>query len=389
MKNSVPGAVIIEGHVQGLSNTRSLGEIGIPVYVVDVRKCIASGSRYCKKFFICPDFQSEDFIEFLIDIAKRENLNGWVMIPSNDHIVINLAKNKARLEQYYKVITSELPVIENIYDKAALLKIASHQNIPVPVTQYFESESESILTQLRYPVLTKGRNGLTFYKTFKKKAFLSNNEDELRKHLKIIALKYKLSATFTQEMIPFYEGNKTVSFTAFCDNGEIKTYWMGVKIREHPFRFGTATFAKSVYVQECLDQSKPLLKALKYTGVCEVEYIKDPRSDEYKLIEINARTWLWVGLAKACGVNYAKIIYDFANGRDIKYPSFYDFNKYWLNPITDTVYSLTSILKRKLSLIEYLKSFRKISIVDALFIKNDLRPGFNYLFNLSSICRKR
>ena len=29
------GAVIIEGHVQGLSNTRSLGEAGIPVIVAN------------------------------------------------------------------------------------------------------------------------------------------------------------------------------------------------------------------------------------------------------------------------------------------------------------------------------------------------------------------
>ncbi len=32
---SKPGAIIIEGHVQGLSNVRSLGEAGIPVFVID------------------------------------------------------------------------------------------------------------------------------------------------------------------------------------------------------------------------------------------------------------------------------------------------------------------------------------------------------------------
>ena len=35
------GAIVIEGHVQGLSNTRSLGELGIPVYVLDVSHCLA------------------------------------------------------------------------------------------------------------------------------------------------------------------------------------------------------------------------------------------------------------------------------------------------------------------------------------------------------------
>lgn len=29
------GAIVIEGHVQGLSNARALGELGIPVYPDD------------------------------------------------------------------------------------------------------------------------------------------------------------------------------------------------------------------------------------------------------------------------------------------------------------------------------------------------------------------
>lgn len=29
------GAIIIEGHVQGLSNKQSLGDRGIPVYIID------------------------------------------------------------------------------------------------------------------------------------------------------------------------------------------------------------------------------------------------------------------------------------------------------------------------------------------------------------------
>ena len=70
-----PGAIIIEGHVQGLSNTRSLGEIGIPVIVVDKVNCIARYSKYCTKFFICPDFITDEFAEFLIDLAIKENLN--------------------------------------------------------------------------------------------------------------------------------------------------------------------------------------------------------------------------------------------------------------------------------------------------------------------------
>jgi hypothetical protein len=138
--------------------------------------------------------------------------------------------------------------------------------------------------------------------------------------------------------------------------GEIKAYWMGEKIREHPIRFGTATFAKSMNAEPCLTQSRKLLKALNYTGVCEVEYLRDPGDGQYKLIEINARTWLWVGLARACGVDFAKMAYAYVNGMAQPYPETYETGVCWINPWTDTAYAGKAILQGHLSLRTYLDS---------------------------------
>jgi D-aspartate ligase len=389
LKQNIPGAVIIEGHVQGLSNTRSLGEAGIPVYVVDKEKCIARHSKYCTKFFLCPDFNSEEFVTFMIDLAKSENIPGWVLIPSNDHAVYTISKHKKDLEKYYKVITPELEIVSNIYDKSRLLSLAENLGLPIPITQYFSASDEVISSTLKFPVLTKGRNGLSFFRAVKRKAFLANNEKELRSQLNYIKEKYPLNGTFTQELISSDGSNKTISFTAFCIKGEIKTYWMGVKLREHPIQFGTATFAKSVYVENCYQQSIPLLKALNYTGVCEVEFLLDPRTKEYKLIEINARTWLWVGLAKACGVDYTKIIYDYLNEKKIIYPQSYKKDIVWINPVSDLIYSILSLIKGKLSFKNYFTSVTGTKITNALFTKNDMKPGFSYMFKIFYFLKNR
>lgn len=383
------GAIIIEGHVQGLSNTRSLGEAGIPVYVVDKSNCIARYSRYCKKFFRCPDFKKDEFADFLIELAVIEKIKNWVLIPSNDHAVYTLSKHKARLEVHYKVITPSLEVIDNIYDKLRLLDIAQQQGVPVPVTQNFLSEDDPVAGGLRFPVITKGRNGLSFYRALHKKAMLAADESELRHQLKLIGSKYPIGETFTQELIPFDGSNKTISFTAFCVEGEIKAHWTGVKLREHPLRFGTATFAQSILCKECSRQSAPLLKALNYTGVCEVEYLFDPRDTKYKLIEINARTWLWVGLAKACGVDYAKMIYYFVNGYETHYPTSYALGMNWLNPISDSVFAIIALYKGSLKPGQYIDSVFKGQKVNAIFAKGDLNPGFAYFFNLLSFLKQR
>jgi predicted ATP-grasp superfamily ATP-dependent carboligase len=171
--------------------------------------------------------------------------------------------------------------------------------------------------------------------------------------------------------------------------GVIKAHWAGVKLREHPLRFGTATFAQSIYSEECYRQSIPLLKVLNYTGVCEVEYLFDPRDGKYKLIEINARTWLWVGLAKSCGIDYAKMIYNHVNGIQVDFPTNYQTGVTWINPASDTIYALKSMVLGKLKPANYFKSLYKGNNINALFTDSDWKPGFAYLFNVITFLTQR
>jgi predicted ATP-grasp superfamily ATP-dependent carboligase len=341
------GAVIIEGHVQGLANTRSLGKAGIPVIVIDKGSCVAASSRYCQSFFICPDYQEESFIDFIIELAQSENLANWVLIPSNDHAVYNISKNLQRIKDYYKTTIPSIDIIDQIYNKANLLNLADSLNVPIPETYYFNDTSDILISELKYPVLTKGKTGLSFYKRLKRKAFLSNDRKELIGHLEIIKKELPLEETFSQELIPFDGNNKTISLAAFCIDGEIKTYWMGVKLREHPIQFGTATYTESVFEEDCLKESKVLLKELNYTGVCEVEFLKDPRDSQFKLIEINARTWLWVGHAIANGINFPLYIYNYLNDVNISYPTQYELGLKWRNPFSDVILHHWHYLKEK------------------------------------------
>jgi predicted ATP-grasp superfamily ATP-dependent carboligase len=375
-----PGAVVIEGHVQGLSNLRILAKAGIPTVVVDKGDCIARYSKYCRGFYRSPEYIDDSFADFLLDLAKKENLHGWLLMPSNDHAVYSLAKHQQRLEMVYKFLIPPIETYAKIYDKSRLLTLAQELGIPIPKTAYFSTSTlESV--NLSFPVLTKGKTGLSFYKKFGKKAIVAKDYQELQRCLRQIEKTIPLSETFTQEIIPFDGSNRTVSFTAFCVNGEIKTFWMGAKLREHPLQFGTATFCESVFEQACLDHSVPLLRALNYTGVCEIEYLRDPRDGQFKLIELNARTWLWVGLAAACGVEFPLYVYNYVNGIPSIYPTDYPVGMRWRNFWTDTVFSMQAILTGKLRVSEYLKSLQGEGLIDAVRDKDDPSP-----FRIMTLC---
>lgn len=382
------GAIIIEGHVQGLANTRALGEAGIPVVVVDRNNCLARYSRYCTGFFYSPDFNSDDLSVFLLDLAHREGLAGWLLLPSNDHAVHTISRNRESLAAVFRLTTPGTEVIDLIYDKKNLLDLASAKGISIPATCYFKGPDEPIPADLRFPVITRGRFGLTFYKAMKAKALFAGNEEELRAQLRHISSVYRLEDTLTQTVIPFDGTNRTVSFTAFCTDGEIRSFWAGWKLREHPWRFGTATYAESIGCGECLAPTALLLKNLNYTGVCEVEYIRDPGDGSFRLIEMNARTWLWVGLARACGVDYALMAYRHVNGLDFSYPVDYLKGVKWINYLTDTWFSLGAIATGRLKLREYFASMSGKRI-PAVFSGRDPLPSLALIMLSFYIARKR
>lgn len=383
-RTNKPGVIIIEGHVQGLANTRLLGRKGLPVIVVDKDDCIARYSKYCQAYYKCPDYFGDEFADFLLKLHRAFDLQNWLLLPSNDHAVHTIARNKVRLSECFKIITEDLDVINSIYNKRKLLEIAERAGIPIPATIMPESENPQQV-DLRYPILIKGNQGLSFYKKFKHKAVMLGNPNELVQVWHGALKGAEPHEYFIQEVIPY--DHKTVSVTVFVVKGEVHAYWMGVKLREHPVTFGTATCCQSVFEEDMLIQSKQLMKVLGYTGVCEIEWLRDSRDGLPKLIEINARTWLWVGLAAICGVDYPNMIYDYVHSGRLPSAIKYTVGIIWLNLYTDIVYSLLRIIKRIDSPKTVFRTYRRFT--EAMWDWKDPIPFFKYASLMGRFIKSR
>jgi predicted ATP-grasp superfamily ATP-dependent carboligase len=386
LKKKQSGALIIEGHVQGLANTRALGEMGIPVIVIDKNNCIARYSKYCQKYYKCPEYNSEDFIPFLTTLADKENIRGWSLIPSNDHIVYNLSKNKQQISAFFKTMVPDFDLLMKIYDKYIFLKHAENAGIPVPVTHILQETDKR--ESLPYPVLVKGREGLSFFKNTGKKGIIADSYTELLKIKADITKKIALDKILIQEIIPYHNSTDVWSFTAFAVNGETKTFWIGRKLREHPARFGTATLAVSAYDENVENFGKKVIKNLNFNGVCEIEFIKDKRDDSFKLIEMNPRTWLWVGLAKYCGIDYACYIYEHLNNIKSIYPVDFKKDIKWQNFWTDLFFSGRALFKRELSFRDY-SAGKQGEIIQAVYDKRDILPFVMMTLMLPYLMLKR
>jgi D-aspartate ligase len=125
-----------------------------------------------------------------------------------------------------------------------------------------------------------------------------------------------------------------------------------------------------------MDLAVRLLKALNYRGIGCVEFKRDPRDGQAKLIEINARAVRTTGIARAAGVDLAWIAYHDLTSTSRPEPVFnYIVPMRWIH-LQDETQAAVDLLMRagKMGLWEWLRIFHG-RIVVAEWAWDDLRPG--------------
>ena len=140
----------------------------------------------------------------------------------------------------------------------------------------------------------------------------------------------------------------------------------GHKLRQHPPRFGHVSMAVSKWVPELAEAGLRLLSELGYHGVSQVEFKRDPRDGRYRLMEVNARHWMWHSLATACGVNLSLAAYRDAVGDPYMSARQVDGLK-WVVSLTDARDAFARWRRGDEKLWPWLKSYRGVR-VDGLLL---------------------
>ena len=383
------GVVINDGNFQGLGLLRSLGSQNVPVYVLDTGHCIARYSRYATKYLKCPGIREEArFLEFLLNLAEKDNLKGWLVYPNCDETVCFLARHRERLSEYYRVTTPPWEIVRYAYDKMLTYKLAEEIGIPIPATHYPADVEELHRLEIRFPAIIKPSVKEPFYSRTKKKAILVENEQQLIDEFTWAAeLTNKAQVLMVQELIPG-KTDGLFSVGSLSRDGELLARIVAQRPRQHPMDFGHATtFAKTVAISELEDMAGKILAAIRYSGLSEVEFMFDPRDGKYKLIEINARPWGWHTLAIGAGVDLPYLSYLDMLGEEIKYNGYIPGVK-WIRLVTDIPTVFSEISKGRMKLTEYLDSFKGKKQY-AVWSLEDPLPFFMELALLPYLWKKR
>lgn len=179
----------------------------------------------------------------------------------------------------------------------------------------------------------------------------------------------------------YVEGDGYGYFAIFDSAGEPAAEFGHRRLREYPVSGGPSTLCESVADPRLMDLGRRMLHALDWRGVAMVEFKRDHRSGEYKLLEINPRFWGSLPLALQCGINFPLYQVQLAMGGPVKTDGSYEVGAKMRFLLTDLLAVRQQWRQTRSPGLfwRYLKELADLSIDDGIFAWDDPRPFFTYL----------
>ena len=389
MKNSAHvGIVMLGGDFQALGAVRSLAVKGVPVYLVDYELGICRYSRFVKKRVLINGLLNPDlFADKLIDLARRENVKGWVLMPNNDELIKLLSINMEKLDKWYKIPVPNWEVVKLFYFKNNAYRLAEQISIPVPTIYRGQNLEEFLSQNLSYPIVLKPAYKEKYYPITKKKAIRVNDENQFVQEYNAMSSIIDPSEIVVQEFLD--GGPKNLySYVGFFSGDRFDVGMAARRLRQHPMDFGHATtYAVSVDIPTLRDMAERLLCEMGFFGIAEVEFMYDEKVDQFKFIEINGRIWGWHTLAKAAGVNVPYAAWQYMIGAEIDSTE-PKIDVKWIRLLTDIPTVVKEICGGRMRVKDYFRSIKGKKEFAVFSIKDPL-PFFMEIFHVPYLWWKR
>jgi D-aspartate ligase len=368
-----PAIALQASLANGLGIIRDLGRESVPMLALDANpRALGFRSRYAAgRVIVDPKLDEEEFVSSMLEIGRQLPRRA-VVFPTHDEYVWAVSRHAERLEPYFIIPFSRWDVMEAVADKEEQLEAASRAGIDTPRTAFVRSPAdlEAAADEIGFPSIFKPADALAFKERFGRQVLEIPSADALREAYERVR---DCGTLLLQEIVPGGD-EELYTLGSYLDaESRPLAVFTGRKLRQHPRRFGSCNVAESVWLAHVADAGLRLLRELHYHGVSQVEFKRDPRDGRFRLIEINARHWLWHSLATVCGVNISYAAY-----RDVTGAPFFaraqDEGPRWVLTLRDTYDSALDIWRGELTAGEWLSSLRGRR-VDGLLSFRDPIPG--------------
>jgi D-aspartate ligase len=382
------GALVLGADYRALGVVRSLGRRGVPVWVLKERaEPLAAFSRYVQRSLPWPAGGDDARVAFLGELAETHSLAGWALVPTADETAALVARHHAALARHFVHTSPSWETVRWAYDKRLTYELAERVGVPCPRTAYPRSAEEAAALDLGFPAVVKPAVKESFNALTAAKAWRVDDRAQLAARFAEACTLVDPEVLMVQELVPG-GGETQFSYAALCIDGEPVAWLTARRTRQYPADFGRAsTYVETMECPEIVEPSARLLREIRFNGLIEVEYKRDPRDGVLKVLDMNPRVWGWHTLCGRAGVDFPHLLWRLVSGEQVA-PARGRSGVGWLRLTTDTPTALKELGARRLAVREYIRSLRRPR-ESAIFAWDDPVPGLSELPVLAYVLGRR
>lgn len=320
--NETQGALI--SAIDTASSTaaiRSLGKAGLRTVVIsEHRNPPGFRSKYCDERIRVPSPNTDlsGYEQALLTLARREDVQ--TILPFREADIYILSRNREYFESHLGTPWPRLEILRQVQDRIKLRDIAATAGVAQPHTKTLEN-----WTDWNRPCIVKPRYTMhapeyeaeftTPMVEMGSTRYLQPGEkpdsDEIQREMGHTPL--------VQEFVPTTD---EYGFFALYDSGKPVATFQHRQRRGWKYAGGPSAYRESVSIPALENAGRALLNELDWHGVAMVEFLRDPESDQFKLMEINPRFWSSLPFTIQAGVDFPSLYWRQATGKSVDQPRY-------------------------------------------------------------------
>jgi D-aspartate ligase len=292
MTARMPVTVLRAGAHGPLGIVRSLGRLGVPVYVVDPdRRAPARTSRYCRGGFVCeldparPDAAVRDLVHVGRAIGSRS-----ILVPTTDEAALLVADHAEALREAFVIVELPPGLARALCSKKEMYHLARRHGVPTAETLFPQDRADVLrfLDDATFPVMLKGIDGLRLERRAGARMFIVRDREELLRLYDALEEPGRPNLML-QEYIPGDDDVVWMFNGYFAADGECLFGITGKKIRQYPVSRGATTLGICLENETVAGLTRRFMRAVGYRGILDIGYRWDARDGLYKVLDVNPR----------------------------------------------------------------------------------------------------
>lgn len=244
--------------------------------------------------------------------AQHGKDSRMLALPSSDTALVFFLRHEETLRPYFTMMgdgayNSFRADIAHKGRFFAQLQAKHPELMPVTFSCSMPGDIEAAVRGVPYPAIIKPAvkdYSQSFYRMNKGvKVVTVQDPTTLRAELtRLLGLGYEL---VVQERIDFDSDSDEIPFYAYADaRHSVRVAATGIKELIQPERYGTANILKLSWHPDLLPLAQKITAAIGWRGMLMIEFIKDKKDGQWKVIEVNTRPWLFHDFYRQCGLPF-------------------------------------------------------------------------------------